>query len=397
MQAVVELRDAWDEVEGRMQRDSEEQPGTVLPGLIELQALLGEQVQGVGTLHLAKERSQARLTQACWKAAERKWRKMGDRIDGTRLTDCGGKEAQWVSAVPSRPQYALTSADWRDAFCNRLGVPKSFLEAGPGDCDCHDRFDRRSGQIRMGRPDAQRPRPDGTEPRRRTRKRPKPVDAYGEHDQRCPHSFKLGRHDAVQAVTQRLLQRGGIQTNLASVHELRASSADTSQKKADLQCTNLSSDGKVTLLDLGITHPLIDTNISIKSTEERGFAANKYGDKKEAGYVKVIEDNELDLNYHSFTFGTFGAFGSGTWKVIKTVCDPETHPHAHGDYDPWKAPDPKRDFTLTLGFALQRANARMVRNADLRRRRNRASERYASGAKDHEDLDPDSSDSSDSD
>ena len=31
------------------------------------------------------------------------------------------------------------------------------------------------------------------------------------------------------------------------------------------------------------------------------------------------------------------------------------------------------------------------------RRRNRASERYASGAKDHEDLDPDSSDSSDSD
>ena len=43
------------------------------------------------------------------------------------------------------------------------------------------------------------------------------VDAYGEHDQRCPHSFKLGRHDAVQAVTQRLLQRGGIQTSWSSV------------------------------------------------------------------------------------------------------------------------------------------------------------------------------------
>ena len=57
----------------------------------------------------------------------------------------------------------------------------------------------------------------------------------------------------------------------------------------------------------------------------------------------------------------------------------------------------KRDFTLTLGFALQRASARMVRNADLRRRRNRASERYASGAKDHEDLGPDSSGSPDSD
>ena len=179
-QAVVELRGAWDEVEERLQRDSEEQPETVLPGLIELQALLGEQVQGVGTLHLAKGRSQARLTQACWRAAERKWREMGDQVDGTRLTDCGGKEAQWVSAVPSRPQYALTSADWRDAFCNRLAVPKSFLEAGPSDCDCHDRFDRHSGQIRMGRPDAQRLRADGTVPRRNVRKRPKPVDAYGE-------------------------------------------------------------------------------------------------------------------------------------------------------------------------------------------------------------------------
>ena len=50
---MVELWDAWYKVEGRMQRDSEEQPGSVLPGLIELQALLGEQVQGVGTLHLA--------------------------------------------------------------------------------------------------------------------------------------------------------------------------------------------------------------------------------------------------------------------------------------------------------------------------------------------------------
>ena len=56
---------------------------------------------------------------------------------------------------------------------------------------------------------------------------------------------------------------------------LRASSADTSQKKADLQCTNLSSDGKVTLLDLGITHPLIDTNISIKLSRQRSGALRR--------------------------------------------------------------------------------------------------------------------------
>ena len=39
--------------------------------------------------------------------------------------------------------------------------------------------------------------------------------------------------------------------------------------------------------------------------------------------------------------------------VINKVFAPETHPHAHGDYDPWNAPDPKRAFTLTLGFARQ--------------------------------------------
>ena len=58
---------------------------------------------------------------------------------------------------------------------------------------------------------------------------------------------------------------------------------------------------------------------------------------------------------------------------------PDTHPGAGGDYDPWMLPDPKRDFAISIGFALQRANARMVRDAHFRRRKNRAGERYASG------------------
>ena len=117
-------------------------------------------------------------------------------------------------------------------------------------------------------------------------RRPRPTQAKGGTEDWQKNKKGLARQvkretdgslRVVQAVTQRLLRRGGIQTKLASVHEQRASSTDTSQKKAGLQCTNLSSDGKVTLLDLGITHPLIDTNISIKPTEERGFAAHKYG------------------------------------------------------------------------------------------------------------------------
>ena len=51
------------------------------------------------------------------------------------------------------------------------------------------------------------------------------------------------------------------------------------------------------------------------------------------------------------------------------------------DYNPWNAPGPKRDFILSLGFALQRANSRMLRNADRRRRQARMSGKYSSGTR----------------
>ena len=41
----------------------------------------------------------------------------------------------------------------------------------------------------------------------------------------------------------------------------------------------------------------------------------------------------------------------------------------------------KRDFVLTLGFALQRANSRMLRGADKRRRKARGSGLYSSGTR----------------
>eukprot|EP01046_Picozoa_sp_COSAG06_P033508 COSAG06_NODE_3424_length_5365_cov_15.833080_7_plen_181_part_00 len=44
----------------------------------------------------------------------------------------------------------------------------------------------------------------------------------------------------------------------------------------------------------------------------------------------------------------------------------------------WRA---KRDFILSLGFALQRANVRMLRGSSLRRRRNRAKDCFASGSR----------------
>ena len=87
------------------------------------------------------------------------------------------------------------------------------------------------------------------------------------------------------------------------------------------------------------------------------------------------------MHYESITFGTFGSFGTGTWRIITKACDHATHPKALDDFNPWNAPEPKRDFVLTLGFALQRANSRMLRGADKRRRKARGSGLYSSGTR----------------
>ena len=177
------------------------------------------------------------------------------------------------------------------------------------------------------------------------------------------------------------LREAGKPTDTATVHELRASSTDRSQRKGDLTVDDLHADGRQTLLDVGIAHPLIDTRITNKSTVERGFAANAYGKRKNNDYNAIIQAKNLDLHYEAVTFGTFGSFGTGTWDVISKACDPSTHPKARDDLNPWNAPGPKRDFILSLGFALQRANSRMLRDADRRRRKARSCGIYSSGTR----------------
>jgi len=36
----------------------------------------------------------------------------------------------------------------------------------------------------------------------------------------------------------------------------------------------------------------------------------------------------------SLTFGTFGSFGGGTWRLITKARDPTAHPKAVSDCDP---------------------------------------------------------------
>ena len=127
-------------------------------------------------------------------------------------------------------------------------------------------------------------------------------------------------------------------TKLASVHELRSTNDPHSLKQADLLTSGLSANGNDTLLDIGRTHPLIDTNLNDQSLGNRAYAADKYAASKDRRYRRIINDNNLPYGYKSLCMDTLGAFGTSLWSVIDRATDPNTHPKASGDYDPWRHP-----------------------------------------------------------
>ena len=342
-------------------------------GLVCLKMKLGEQVRGLSTLGWTSPQAQKRLATALLEAhIHQAWTLSKCDRDRRRRIACSGKEAAWVVAIPSRPKYCLLNSEWRDAIAFRLGVPLPSLRSGPVDCDCHHAshertaFLARNSGVKRYRNGAPR-----TSTRRGNRRRlPAPVDANGEHDQRCPSAYKLGRHNTVQYWLRKLLHTAGLVVEQASVRELRRDSTDPSRKQADLLVRGLHGATQETLLDIGITHSTIDTYLNNQSMWKHGDAANHYARRKERQYSRLIAANNLDYDYYSFGLESYGAFGTSTWKLINEACDPHTHPLADGDYSAWGNPDPKRDFILTIGFALQRGNARMIQKAAQRRATN---------------------------
>ena len=133
----------------------------------------------------AKSGAQKRLTHAVWAACvEKGWNQSPatTRKDVRRLTNCGGTEAAWVVAMPTRPQFRMSNAQWRDAFALRLALPVPSLMTGISECDCHERYERRTGEIARDAGSRRGRRGSHTPQRRRRRKPPKPVDEEGEHD-----------------------------------------------------------------------------------------------------------------------------------------------------------------------------------------------------------------------
>ena len=94
--------------------------------------------------------------------------------------------------------------------------------------------------------------------------------------------------------------------------------------------------------------------------------------------MREIVAKQLPYSYTSFVVETYGAFGKAAWGTIRSLCDPATHPKFEGDYNAWSNPNPLRDFYLSIAFAIQRGNARMLQRCALRRAGNRACGSYSS-------------------
>ena len=109
---------------------------------------------------------------------------------------------------------------------------------------------------------------------------------------------------------------------------------------------------------------IIDTSLNTLSSEVRGTAANVYAKAKDDRANAIIATKELDVGFEAITFGSYGGFGKGSHQLIAKA----TANASSLVYDPWIKPGPKAHAYLVFGFALARANARMLLNADAKRR-----------------------------
>ena len=107
------------------------------------------------------------------------------------------------------------------------------------------------------------------------------------------------------------------------------------------------------------------------SSEVRAAGANAYATTKDRRANKIIEDKSLNIGFRAITFGTYGAFGKSTHKLIATATANSPQPL----FSPWVKPGPKAHAYLLFGFTLARANARMLINAEAKRRSARNSVR----------------------
>ena len=114
----------------------------------------------------------------------------------------------------------------------------------------------------------------------------------GHHDMRCKFAYTIGRHNTVQHALQNQLREAGLNVDRATVHELRSSPGDRSQKQADLLVRGLPGGTAETLIDVGVRHSLIGTHINLNKPEKS----------------RIVQDYHARVVYWRFGHFTLGVY-----------------------------------------------------------------------------------------
>ena len=80
----------------------------------------------------------------------------------------------------------------------------------------------------------------------------------------------------------------------------------------------------------------------------RGAGANAYASSKDRRANKIIEEKGLNIGFKAITFGTYGAFGTATHRLIAAATANTPCPV----YSPWVRPSPKQRAYLLFGVAV---------------------------------------------
>ena len=196
--------------------------------------------------------------------------------DKARILSCTGKyNGAWLDVVPLPSLgLALTTSEFSRATCLRLGLTQTNANSLCQMCFKHE------------------------------------MDALGNHALNCKHgSERIGRHDKISDIIF-------LQCQKALLHPTSESRCDhTSQNRSDIEIPNWI-DGKTALLDIGITNPTCQSNLS-NAAITPGYAIEKYETAKLLKYQDICEnESKICIPIISETFGKWSTTAIKTLKRI---------------------------------------------------------------------------------
>ena len=252
---------------------------------------------------------QNKLTAALENRLFKNLKETGNDRSRARIISCSGRNAgAWITALPS-PIYnrVLTDEEFRVASRLRCGVtPVTNL---PDTCSCGSSFTSN------------------------------PTHSLA--CQRTAHVSITSRHDTLVQAIAAWCRRGG-----AAV-EIEPQNLSTGQKRPDLL---VYMGTHRFIIDAVIGHPLAPSYIR-KALEPLGLAS--FHEKRKMNHWRELAVS-MGATMVPFSCETYGSIGDSATSFIQSLA-------THADtYTPWKYDSFIKEFTASIGVAIQQGNARVI-------------------------------------